>query len=70
MNEFAICSLITDDPKKFEEKVNVMNSHGYEPEGPMSVIPMMVADQINLKSRSMLLFVLLMKRYKVHCPNS
>jgi hypothetical protein len=70
MNEYAICSLITDDPKQFAEKVNEMNLHGYQPEGPMSVIPMMVADRFNAQPKSMLLFVLLMKRYKVNVPNT
>ena len=70
MTEFSICSLITDDPLQFEEKINGMVNHGYAPDGPMSVIPMMVPDRFNPQPKTVLLFVLLMKRLKVHCPNT
>lgn len=65
MNEYAICSLLTDDPEQFQKKINDMvGLNSYTPEGPMSVIPMMVADRFNPQPKSVLLFVLLMKRMK------
>lgn len=70
MNEYAICSLLTDDPEQFQVKVNTMVTDGYSPDGPMSVIPMMVADRFNSQPKTALLFVLLMKRMKNHCPNT
>jgi len=70
MTEFSICSLLTDDPLQFQEKINSMVNQGFEPDGPMSVIPMMLADRFNTQPKTALLFVLLMKRLKVHCPNT
>jgi hypothetical protein len=64
MNEYKICYLQTNDPVKFEEKINQMVLQGFEPEGPISVFPMVVESKFGSQPQMAFIFVLLLKRFK------
>jgi len=68
MNEYAICSLQTEDPLGFQIEINKMVKEGYQVDGPMSVFPFLTTDKLGMQTKAMLFFIVLMKRPIVNLP--